>query len=335
MAIEEFYKALLVIAAVAVLAVAPRAAAAHEIRPAYLEIVLTGREGVILWKQPVAGEFALPLSPVLSNGWIAGPPSRALASDAYFLKEWRVAASRADIAGVTISIDGLDRSITDVLVKITRPSGQSITRVLRPGASSFLVESDGSSPEGFLETVRLGVEHILTGYDHLLFISALMLLVRGLRRLAGTITAFTLGHSVTLAAAVLGYVNANPATVEILIALSVLILAVEVVYAVTGRNTFASRQPWLVAGGFGLLHGLGFAGSLTRAGLPNEDVASVLFGFNIGVEIGQLAFVLIALTAVWAARRLFAFHWRAALVPAYAIGAMAAYWLIERVADAS
>ncbi|QDM23214.1 HupE/UreJ family protein [Tardiphaga sp. vice352] len=335
MAMEEFYRALLVITAVAVLAVAPRGAAAHEVRPAYLEIVLTGREAVILWKQPVAGEFALPLSPVLSNGWIAGPPSRALASDADFLKEWRVPTSNADIAGVTISIDGLDRSITDVLVKITHTSGQSITRVLRPGASSFLVESDGSSPEGLLETIRIGVEHILTGYDHLLFISALMLLVRGLRRLAWTITAFTLGHSVTLAAAVLGYVNVNPAMVEILIALSVLILAVEVVYAITGRNTFASRQPWLVAGGFGLLHGLGFAGSLTRAGLPNEDVASVLFGFNIGVEIGQLTFVVIALTVVWAARRLFAFPLRAALIPAYAIGAMAAYWLIERVADAS
>jgi hypothetical protein len=179
----------------------------------------------------------------------------------------------------------------------------------------------------------LGVEHILTGWDHLLFVLGLVLLVGPGRMLLWTVTAFTAGHSITLALASLGLVNVPQGATEAAIALSIYLLAVELVRSSGGRVTFMQRAPWLVAGGFGLLHGLGFAGALAAVGLPQGEIPLALFAFNVGIELGQLAFVGTILAGMAALGRL-RVTWPTWVspAPAYAIGALAIYWFLERVA---
>jgi hydrogenase/urease accessory protein HupE len=189
---------------------------------------------------------------------------------------------------------------------------------------------------GIRTYVRLGVEHILFGIDHLLFVLCLLLLVRDIRRLLGTITAFTLAHSITLAAATLGFVRVSATPVEATIALSIVFLASELVRGEAGRSAVTRSYPWLVAFSFGLLHGLGFAGALAEIGLPQGEIPLALFAFNVGVELGQLAFI----TAVLLLARL------VRVVPlrlpawapdtaGYAIGAMASFWVFSRLAAAA
>jgi hydrogenase/urease accessory protein HupE len=181
---------------------------------------------------------------------------------------------------------------------------------------------------------RLGFEHILTGPDHLAFVLGLMLLVAGRRRLIQTITAFTLGHSVTLSLAALGLTRVAPGPVEFAIALSVLMLALEVARPVSDPPGAMRRRPWLVASTFGLLHGMGFAGALTQVGLPGEEIPLALFSFNIGIEFGQIVFVLGVLLAARLARGLVDRlpPWRSRGV-AYAIGSMATFWCLERASE--
>jgi hydrogenase/urease accessory protein HupE len=179
---------------------------------------------------------------------------------------------------------------------------------------------------------RLGVEHILTGWDHLLFVLGLVLLVGRGRTLLWTITAFTVGHSITLSLAVLGFARIPPAPVEVLIACSIFIVGVELTREMSGRATWTHRLPWAMALAFGLLHGLGFAGALAQVGLPADEIPLALFSFNVGIEVGQLLFVGLVLAARVALRML-PVRWpqASALIPAYAIGSLAAYWVFERV----
>ena len=186
----------------------------------------------------------------------------------------------------------------------------------------------------------LGVEHILFGFDHLLFVLALVILVRDWRRVVLTVTAFTLAHSITLAAATLGFVNVPGPPIEAAIALSIVLVAVEIVNEQRGKSSVAARWPWLIAFCFGLLHGFGFAGALAEVGLPQHAIPVALLFFNLGVEAGQLAFVAVVLVAGWAFQRTISFRFEPAVVlkvvnrlnmiATYAIGAVAAYWLIER-----
>ena len=178
----------------------------------------------------------------------------------------------------------------------------------------------------------LGIEHILEGYDHLLFVFALLLIVSNGWMLVKTITAFTLAHSITLALATLGIVGLPPRPVEAAIALSIVFLAVEIMHARDGRIGLTYRSPWLVAFGFGLLHGFGFAGALADIGLPQAEVPVALLFFNVGVEIGQLMFVLVVVAFGWMVKRVPArLPEIAGLLPAYVIGSVAMYWLMERV----
>jgi hydrogenase/urease accessory protein HupE len=192
---------------------------------------------------------------------------------------------------------------------------------------------------GAFEVVRtytlLGIEHILTGFDHLLFVLALILIVRGTRRLLVTITAFTIAHSITLALATLGVVHIPGPPVEATIALSIVFVAAEILRLRQGRESLASRKPWIVAFTFGLLHGLGFAGALAEVGLPQKSIPLALLFFNVGVEIGQLLFISAVFALTAAARR----AWRGRPTPAwggalasYVIGGMASFWLVERIA---
>ncbi|MFC4991930.1 HupE/UreJ family protein [Rubritalea tangerina] len=195
-----------------------------------------------------------------------------------------------------------------------------------------LSAGSGSRMRTMWRYTKLGVEHILEGYDHLLFVIGLSLLVRGGRRLVITVTAFTVAHSVTLGLTVMGKLSIDPTLVEVLIALSIAFLAKEILLAQWGRETWATRYPWIVAFSFGLIHGLGFAGALMELGISNESIPIALMSFNIGVEIGQIVFLL-----AWALFVAILLHLglgnfaKLRWVPAYVIGMTAMFWFIQRL----
>jgi hypothetical protein len=244
------------------------------------------------------------------------------------------------LAGAEIHVDGLSATLTDVLVRVQHLDGTAQTTRLTPGTPSFVVEAAPSRLQVARTYLHLGVEHILLGLDHLLFVLALLIVVRGWRRVVGTITAFTAAHTLTLAAATLGYVHVPVQPVEATIALSIVFVAAEIVHARRGRPGLTERRPWMVAFTFGLLHGLGFAGALSEIGLPPSAIPLALLCFNVGVEVGQLLFI-VCVAAAWAAAAVpFAGPKQTELAPrraaalemsaAYAIGTVATYWVIDR-----
>jgi hydrogenase/urease accessory protein HupE len=237
----------------------------------------------------------------------------------------------ARLAGEQIHFPGLNQTLSDVLVRIVLAEGDTFTKLVKASHPWVLVAGPPSAWAVAWQYLELGVAHILLGFDHLLFVLALLLIVRGWRRLLATVTAFTVAHSITLAAATLGFVRVPGPPVEATIALSIVFLASELVKINHGQQSLTARAPWLVAFAFGLLHGFGFAGALADVGLPRAEIPLALLTFNVGVELGQIAFVSVALAAVWALGRVRK-DWPswAAQVPAYGIGTIAAFWLVER-----
>ena len=314
----------------ALLALCAATASAHEIRPAYLELreVEPGAFDV-LWKVPVQGALRLPLAPRFPPGCVDASTVQTSRTASFEASRWRLRCP-GGLSDGEIAIENLELTLTDALVRIEFLDRGDRTARLRPGEPAFVVPAK----PGMLGLARdyglLGVEHILAGVDHLLFVLALLMIVAGARKLLYTITAFTLAHSVTLAAATLGWVHAPQAPIEAAIALSILFLATEIVHGRRGRITLTHRKPWLVAFAFGLLHGFGFAGALAEIGLPETAIPVTLLTFNLGVEVGQILFVGAAL-AVWALLRRLPLPPNAWVAPTYAIGAVAAYWTIERV----
>jgi hydrogenase/urease accessory protein HupE len=316
-------------------------AQADELRPGYLELHQTASDTYsLLFKIPALGDdLRLAIYIRLPEGTRdVAPPRSAFSGGAY--TERRTIRRDGGIAGQSVSIEGLSVTSTDVLVRIESLGGATQTERLSPTRTAFVVQSAPSAWEVAATYLRLGIEHILFGFDHLLFVLALVILVRDWRRVAITVTAFTVAHSFTLAAATLGFVNVAGPPIEAAIALSIVLVAVEIVNARRGEPSLTARRPWLVAFCFGLLHGFGFAGALAEVGLPHHAIPIALLFFNLGVEIGQLAFVAAVLTAGWLLRRTASLRFEPALVQrkvdgidiaaAYAIGAIAAYWLIER-----
>lgn len=324
--------------ALAVLALlAPVAASAHEVRPALLQISETGPQTwSVFWKQPAMGEVALRLSPHLSSGWLEAPPSDQYVAPGFLVRTWTV-RSPTPLAGQTLTIEGLDQTITDVLVQVTLADGRRLDAVVKPDRPSLRLALDRTADAPAAPAyLVLGIEHILTGADHLLFVLGLLLLVGINGRIVKAVTAFTLAHSLTLAAASLGWVSVPSVVIEALVALSIVFVAVELLPRPGRPETVTRRRPWLVAFVFGLLHGLAFAGALAEIGLPPKSVVLSLFLFNVGVEIGQLAFIGVAVAAILGLRWLRArLPWDLApasrLAPAYAIGCFASFWFIERL----
>jgi hydrogenase/urease accessory protein HupE len=236
-----------------------------------------------------------------------------------------------------IHIEGLDRTSTDVLVRFDFADGVSEARRLTAGDPSFTVPTQPSRLEVVRTYFMLGVEHILSGFDHLVFVLALLLLVKGVRRIIVTVTAFTLAHSLTLAGATLGFVDMPGPPIEAVIALSIVFVAAEIIHGQRGRPGLTERYPWLVAFTFGLLHGFGFAGALAEIGLPEKSIPIALLFFNVGVEIGQLLFIAAMIAIVALARQITrridvprpTWAWA---VPPYAIGGVAVFWVIQRIA---
>ena len=328
---SRFLAALLALAALAF----AHPAAAHEVRPAYLEIDQTGPAAyAVIWKQPTLGDVAIHLTPHLSNGWLERAPADQYAAAGYLIRTWKIAApGRAPLAGQTVSIEGLSDTITDVYVRVRLSHGQGVDAIVRPEAPTMTIAVNNGSAMSMSSFVLLGIEHILTGPDHLLFVLGLLLLVRDRWTLLKTVSAFTLAHSLTLGLATFGLIRLPLPLVDTLIALSILFLAPEIIRARQGGTSLTIRHPWMAAFVFGLLHGTGFASGLATLGLERSALLGALVFFNIGVEIGQLSFIAVALT-VWRLLRLLPVRWPPALqaVPTYAIGVAGAAWAFQNAA---
>lgn len=321
------------LAALLVLAGLVAPARAHEVRPAYLELrELPSGELEVLWKTPTMGERRLAIAPVLSGATEELTPVATRVNDNTAVRTWRLRLPEP-LRGRSLHVDGLTATMTDVLVRVAFADGTSWVARLTPQAPQVVIPARQGRGPVALTYAALGVEHILFGVDHLLFVLALLLITRGTRRLLLTITAFTVAHSITLALATLDVVAVPSSPAEAVIALSIVFVAAEIVRARRGGEGLAARAPWIVAFVFGLLHGFGFAGALAEVGLPQGQIPLALLFFNVGVEAGQLLFVAAALATFALARRVPVVPPRwAALVPPYAIGGVATFWVIQRVA---
>jgi len=309
-----------------------QAAHAHEVRPAYLEITETevGNYG-ILWKLPVKAGIPLGLVPSWPDGCAVQQNKPADIVPGAMISKLTMTCD-GGLAEKTIRMEGLSTSLLDVFVRIEWANDKSTSGLMRPAEPYLTVQAaDEHSVPAVLSYLILGIEHILFGYDHLAFVLGLLLIVQGFVPLVKTITSFTIAHSITLALAALGLLTLPSAPVEAVIALSILFLGYEAIRLQNGQSGLTSEYPWSVAFTFGLLHGLGFAGALSEIGLPDDALALALLLFNIGVEVGQLLFVgavvllytivrqVVNDTPAWSIR-----------APAYLVGTMGAYWLIDR-----
>jgi hydrogenase/urease accessory protein HupE len=321
--------------ALAILLLAPilaPSAQAHEVRPAYLQIDQIGPDRYdVLWRTPLYSGMRLPVVLRLPEGVRdAVQPRVQELSDS--LIERHVVVASGGLAGRRIDFVGLQVTITDVMVRVQESDGHHAILLVHPAQPWVTIEDRQGLADVARSYIVHGIDHILFSADHLLFVLGLLLLVHNRWMLLKTITAFTAAHSITLAAATLGYINVPAPPLNAAIALSILFLGVEVVRSWRGETSLARSRPWLVAFAFGLLHGLGFASGLLSLGLPHGDIPAALLFFNIGVEVGQLLFVAVLLLLV-RAFRLLEIRWPRAVValPAYTVGTLGAYWTIDRI----
>lgn len=306
---------------------------AHEVRPASLDITETA-DGTLdfYWRQPINGEYTIAIHPVLSSGWLDQEPQQTLATDTSLIRIWHVRHPDQPLSGQQLSIRGLDRTITDVLVTINSKAGKVNSHLIKASDPVMVISGTGEGASSIPEYLWLGLTHIWTGYDHLLYVLGLILLIQSRRSLLLTISAFTVAHSITLACAALNLVHMRQGAVEAVIALSIVYVAVELIHSRQRRPGLAQRYPWVIAFVFGLLHGFGFAGALQQIGLPQDAVALALLLFNLGIEIGQLLFVAAVLAAGWLCFRLLLPSRRVLLATLpYGIGSFASFWLLQRL----
>jgi hypothetical protein len=306
---------------------------ADEIRPALLEI--NEREGGwidVVWKVPMRGNAIEDLTPILPEFLEPLGAGSGRSVPGAWLEYRTYRSGERPLTGETLRIDGLATLPTDVLVRIRLHDGTEHSAILRSGNETFTIPELATRVELAVSYWQIGTIHILEGFDHLLFLLALLLIVTGLWPLLKTVTAFTVAHSLTLALATLGIVNLPPAPTEAVISLSILFLAVEVVRKNAGALTLSERYPWLVAFTFGLVHGLGFAGALSEIGVPQGEVPLALLMFNAGVETGQVMFV-IATSLLLAGLHKFpgGAGQLVARTSPYAIGGVAAFWTLQRI----
>lgn len=306
---------------------------AHELQPSSLELrQLTSERFEVVWRAPVYYGKPHPAQLQLPDTWKTVGEATVKQFPDSALHRRVVDVPGGVIDGAVIRFVGLESTITDVFARFVWLDDSETTAIARPSQPWLEVIAKRSAWQVAWDYTVLGVDHILSGFDHLTFVLALLLLVRGARRLLITVTSFTLAHSITLAAATLGVLWVPGPPVEAVIALSILFLASELVKVNRGLPSLTARYPWIVAFTFGLLHGFGFAGALGEIGLPQNEVPLALLMFNVGVELGQLAFIVVVLMITFVLNRLYR-KWPTWLgqVPAYCIGGISAFWLIERV----
>jgi hydrogenase/urease accessory protein HupE len=303
-------------------------ARAHPLAPSLLELRETPAGLDFVWKQALLQPAGSALEPMLPEPCALHQPPRVERDATSVTLRGSADCGGAGLVGARVGVRGLAAAAGAVLLRVELADGRQLRAVLDAERPELSVPARERRLDVFADYLGLGFRHILGGADHLLFVLGLLLLVRGRRALLLAVSAFTLGHSLTLSLAVLGFLGIPPDWAELAIAASILALAVAL--AEGGASPLA-RRPWLAAGGFGLLHGLGFAGALARVGLPDGEIPLALVSFNAGIEAGQLAFVagVLGVGAALGARRAPAWLRR---VPAYAIGSIAAFWCFERAA---
>lgn len=318
--------------AAAVLLALAAEAAAHEAQPGVLEIAQIGAHRYqVTWRAPLYFGGPHPAQVALPEEWrTEGEPTERRLPDSIVYQRV-VTTGRASLDGTAIAFPGLEETITDVFVRLKRLDGTTFTAIAQPMRPAVELRSERAWYATAGEYLALGYHHILLGLDHLLFVLGLLLIVRGGTMLLKTITAFTVAHSLTLAIATLGWASAPLPPLNAAIALSILFLGPEIVRSWRGESSFTIRNPWVVAFAFGLLHGFGFATGLSTTGMPRAELPWALLWFNVGVEIGQLTFVGLALVLARSFRVL-EMRWPVwiAHAPGYAVGVCGAYWTIQR-----
>lgn len=315
-------------------------AQAHQFAPSLLEVQETTPNTYnVVWKTPAQTITNVPLQPIWPDGCEVQSDSPAVREGTAVITRRTLECIQLEsdgLVGQVLSVDGLAENQSSAIIILSLRDGRSYQRVLNTDTADFLVPTSPSQLHVVTQYPVLGFEHIWEGPDHLMFVFGLLLLVGGGARLLLTITAFTLGHSVTLAIVTLGAVEYPVPLIEFVIALSIFLLAGELsrrpVSETLGQSvSLFRRHPWWIAGGFGLLHGLGFAGALADIGLPQNNIPLALLFFNIGIELGQVAFVLGALLIWWLVKRLVSFRSeKLVFIPVYGLGVLSAMWCIER-----
>ncbi|MDU8944280.1 HupE/UreJ family protein [Ovoidimarina sediminis] len=329
-------KRLLVAVLILISTCLPAPLSAHALDPGYLDLASMGQDRWrVIWRAPDLSGRPMPIDVVLPRNCTNGTPPPPVFDGRAWTTGW-VATCPGGLEGGAIAIEGLDRTRTDTLVRYELQPGRAQVYRLTSAETAFTVPENPGVIDILWSYIGLGVTHILEGVDHLLFVFALMLLIRGRSRLFWAVTAFTGAHSITLAAASLGWLNVPPPPVEAVIALSIVFLAYELSLPPEARDPVAGRYPWVVSFAFGLMHGLGFAGALREIGLPEGDIPLALFSFNVGVEIGQILFIILVLALRAAALRLYPqIKTRTdplTRVASYGIGSTASFWMIDRIA---
>jgi hypothetical protein len=324
---------LFTLCALLLLTLIPAAAQAHRFAPTLLQLTeLESGDYNVVWKTPAQSSSPIPLAPVWPDNCRVRSTSPTQPEGTGLVTTLQLACSgdeRARLVGQRLAVDGLAANQASVMLMLNLQDGRQYQQVLTAEQQSFMVPEAPSAARVMGEYSLLGMDHIWRGIDHLLFVFGLLLLVGGGKRLLWTITAFTVGHSITLSLVTLGFFNYPVALVEFTIALSIFWLAL----ALTSHNqqSLSRRHPWWLAGGFGLLHGMGFAGALAATGLPEGNLPLALLFFNLGIEAGQITFILVVLLLWWLLRRAVD-PWRSRLepVPVYLLGGLSAMWCIER-----
>jgi hydrogenase/urease accessory protein HupE len=328
------------------LAAWPTTARADDLRPGYLEIreicaapasdcpsapARTAHLYAITWKAPIKPGLAARVVPTFPADCTATAAPERSVDSAALLARWSITCTKP-LAGRSVRLTGIEGTPGDALLRYQSRDGTIQAARLTPAAPVATILAKPDKRQVARTYFATGVTHILMGYDHLLFVLGLVLLLNGGWRVAATVTAFTISHSLTLTTTTLNLISLPRAPVEAAIALSIVFLAVEIVKREPGSPRLSERSPWIVAFLFGLLHGFGFAGALAEIGLPQGEIPTALLTFNLGVEAGQLIIVGAAMAALWGLRKAKA-EWLkpAQTVIAYAIGSVAAMWLLERV----
>lgn len=304
---------------------------AHEVRPAFLKITQTSEtEYNVQWKVPTLNNLVPRINPVFPQGFKLTQIKEQLRAGAVI--KYYNGIYEESLAGNRITISELQQTLIDVIIVVELLDGAVHSLIVQADNPSVIIPKVPSLLEVIKDYTMLGLEHIWAGIDHLLFVLCLLLLINGFSNLIKTITAFTLAHSITLALSTLELVSLPGPPVEAIIALSILFLAREYLTTLKGQKSLTASYPWIVAFIFGLLHGFGFAGALSDIGLPQQQIAPSLLFFNIGIELGQILFVIAALALFTIAKKLSSTALiNSRIYLAYGIGSVAAYWLIERM----
>ena len=310
----------------------------HLFAPSLLKIVETQLHHYnVVWKTPAKRSSGIPLQPTFPDRCEVSNPNSPRTEGTGIISSWQLRCDQLGdqgLVGQVVGVSGLGTNQVSTMIMLSLRDGRRYQAVLTPENPEFLIPAIPGQGQVMSEYSRLGLEHIVGGIDHLMFVFGLLLLVGGGARLFWTITAFTAGHSITLSLVTLGFISFPVPLVEFTIALSIFMLALNLARRDFSRSDGGGlfrHYPWWLAGGFGLLHGMGFAGALAEIGLPQSNVPLALLFFNIGIEAGQIAFILLLLGAWWLIKRpLLPWQERLLPIPIYALGGLSAMWCIER-----